>query len=380
MGKWLDRMTTNPTDWLLEKACPSIRFRTLTEVLGRPADDPDVAAAREETYNYVPATKIASAQTNEGIWFGSIDGFETPNPSRNRGPGTLYQYFALIEYGWGKDHPIIWETSQLLQALMWQDPSVDLCELNGYLGGDSSVETWIRGRLSRAALALLTRSGFEDDAGVKMKAAELVPQIDAFYQGDVEAKMYTGTMTREKEVDGKMEDEICHVVDKDALYPDVRLMTFLAYSPEIAGSEAGRDIRKRVCDYVLTHKAPEVVVYDVAGKIFDIQDDLGIRRYDREEYKEGNLIGRLLHDLEILARCDALVGNERAVDLLQMVIDYQDEEGVVRPDDMIEKIIHRVDYPYFPLEDNWRGKHKKYSDVTFRLLLILDLLDRAKAD
>ena len=36
------------TTWLLEKGQPSVRHATLTEVLGRPAKDPEVVAARKE--------------------------------------------------------------------------------------------------------------------------------------------------------------------------------------------------------------------------------------------------------------------------------------------------------------------------------------------
>ena len=60
MGKWLDRQTADPTPWLMDKACPAIRLRLLTEIGDRPLDDPDVVLLREEAYNYKPAYTIAT--------------------------------------------------------------------------------------------------------------------------------------------------------------------------------------------------------------------------------------------------------------------------------------------------------------------------------
>ena len=34
MTSWLDRLKKNPIDWLLEKSCPPIQYRALTEILG----------------------------------------------------------------------------------------------------------------------------------------------------------------------------------------------------------------------------------------------------------------------------------------------------------------------------------------------------------
>jgi len=64
------------------------------------------------------------------------------------------------------------------------------------------------------------------------------------------------------------------------------------------------------------------------------------------------------------------------LELLDWVVSLQKDDGVWRVDDHIEKSVSRSQYHYFPLEESWRGKHKKYTDVTFRVLLILRLLDR----
>ena len=83
--------------------------------------------------------------------------------------------------------------------------------------------------------------------------------------------------------------------------------------------------------------------------------------------------------LHPLARTNTLLENEKARSLLEWVVSLKQQDGVLRPGPEIEKAITPSQYHYFPLEESWRGKHKKFTDVTFRTLLILTLLDRAEA-
>lgn len=375
MGKWLDRMVADPTSWLLEKACPSIRYRLLTEIHGRPAEDPDVTEIRQEVYAYKPPHTISTAQSDDGTWFTSLDGFENLNLNRKRGPGTLCQYLALLEYGWGTDHPIVWRTSELLQGFMWEDPSLDLCELKGYCGGDPAVESYLRKMLSQKALGLLARSGFEEDVGVKRKGAELIKALDAFYQGDVHDKIYVGEHIRQKDTDDGPVDEHCAIISPDAFRPDYSMMLFFGWNAPLRDDPLAQSVLDRVVDAMFAHEHPEFEVLEVGGKIFERDPEFAIRNLDRDQFAEGKLLGRLLQELELLARVGRLERVPKAVELLEWVLSLQDEEGVVRGEDYVEKVYNRLDYPWFPLEDNWRGRHKKFTDITFRLYLILAILD-----
>ena len=380
MGKWLDRLTKDPTDWLLEKGCASIRFRTLTEIHGRGADDPDVVAAREEVYTYKPPHTISTAQSDDGTWFGSLLGFEALNLNRKRGPGTISQYLALIEYGWGKDHPIVWRCSEkLLQGLLWEDPGIDLCELKGYCGGDPAVEVYLRKKLSRIALGLMSRTGLLDDIGVKRKSAELIKELDAFYQGDVHSKIVTGELTRPKDTEDGPVDEICTVLSPDAHIPNLHLLLWFAFNTNLREDELAQDVLQRIGSYMFEHPHGAVEVVSVGGKVFDRERDLAIRSLNRSDYEEEKLLGRLLQDLELLARCGILEKVPKAVELLEWVISLQDADGIVEGGPFIEKVFNRIDYPFFPLEDNWRGKFKKFTDITFRLFMILSILDSRSA-
>lgn len=376
MGRWTQRLKKDPTSWLLDKSCPPIRYRTMTEITGLPESDIDVTRVRNECYNYKPAHTISTLQSDEGTWFNSHVGFEATNVPRRRGPGTASQYHALIEYGWRTDHPIVHRTAELFQQLLWEDPTVDLLELKGYCGGDPAVESYLRRHLSWRALALLSRSGFSEEPGVQRKTRDLIGILDKFYDGDFVARLAPSKLIRKKETDEGPVDEECTVMTTEVPIPDHVLWLILAHNNEFRTSPVGKKLIERLTDHILEYPAPPVPVVEVAGKVFDRDMDLSIRTLGIEDYKNRKLVGRLLQELEILARCGVLERSPKAIELLEWLIGLQDDEGVVRADEFIEKHVHRIDYPYFPLEDNWRGKHKKFTDLTFRLFLILTIMDR----
>jgi hypothetical protein len=55
-------------DWLLEKRDPGVRVFALRDLLGAPADDPDVVAARRAALRASPVREILEAQQPEGWW------------------------------------------------------------------------------------------------------------------------------------------------------------------------------------------------------------------------------------------------------------------------------------------------------------------------
>jgi len=54
--------------WLLEEGQPAIRYLTLTKLLGKPADDPEVEAAREQIPRVGWAADLLAAQKRGGWW------------------------------------------------------------------------------------------------------------------------------------------------------------------------------------------------------------------------------------------------------------------------------------------------------------------------
>lgn len=55
-------------EWLLEPENPSVRFRTLTDLLGKPVDDPSVQAARKSIMEEGLVPRILASQNEDGSW------------------------------------------------------------------------------------------------------------------------------------------------------------------------------------------------------------------------------------------------------------------------------------------------------------------------
>lgn len=58
---WVSCLNDNPIPWLLEDSNPCVRYRTLTELLGRPADNAEVRSTVDAIWAYPPAAAMLSA-------------------------------------------------------------------------------------------------------------------------------------------------------------------------------------------------------------------------------------------------------------------------------------------------------------------------------
>lgn len=66
--KWLDVLNGDPIPWLLEPENPSVRYWTLTDLLGRSADAPEVRAAWAAIPTFPPVAGLLAAQKRDGYW------------------------------------------------------------------------------------------------------------------------------------------------------------------------------------------------------------------------------------------------------------------------------------------------------------------------
>ena len=62
------RIEQNVLDWLLEEENPSVRYRTLTELLDRKLDDPEAMQAKALIPSSKPVKRIFSKMDPEGYW------------------------------------------------------------------------------------------------------------------------------------------------------------------------------------------------------------------------------------------------------------------------------------------------------------------------
>ncbi|MEJ2212303.1 MAG: hypothetical protein P8129_25220 [Anaerolineae bacterium] len=58
----------DPLPWLLEEENAPVRYGALVDLLGRPADDPEVEAARAAIAAYPPVAGLLAAQKGDGYW------------------------------------------------------------------------------------------------------------------------------------------------------------------------------------------------------------------------------------------------------------------------------------------------------------------------
>lgn len=97
---WRALLRADPTSWLLEPENPAVRYSTLRELLDRPVDDPDVAAARAAIPEYPPLAELLASQKPGGYWV-SRDFYL---PKHN---GTFWVLCVLGDVGLTAEHPQI---------------------------------------------------------------------------------------------------------------------------------------------------------------------------------------------------------------------------------------------------------------------------------
>ena len=67
MATWTDDLNGDPLPWLLDGSAPAVRHLALRRLLDRPADDPDVSAARAAAMRSDPIAAFLAAQ-DAGGW------------------------------------------------------------------------------------------------------------------------------------------------------------------------------------------------------------------------------------------------------------------------------------------------------------------------
>lgn len=104
---WMKRalpssVRSSPLCWLLEPAEPSVRYLTLTELLGFRPENPEVLATRAEIMTIGPVPRILAGQKPGGYWGRPQDFYV-----RSKYKGTVWSLILLAELGAnGKDKRI----------------------------------------------------------------------------------------------------------------------------------------------------------------------------------------------------------------------------------------------------------------------------------
>jgi hypothetical protein len=91
MDNWKSLLNKDPTNWLLEKNNPSVRYFTLSEILEKPENDHQVKTTKDEIMKKGPVPKILNKQAKGGYW-------ESPERAyTSKYKGTVWQIIILAE-------------------------------------------------------------------------------------------------------------------------------------------------------------------------------------------------------------------------------------------------------------------------------------------
>jgi hypothetical protein len=93
MGDWKSLLKADATDWLLENDNPSVRYFTLTDILERHDDDPDVKRAKTAIMEIGAVPDILAKQNSGGYW-GTPTSFYSAKYK-----GSVWQLLVLAELG-----------------------------------------------------------------------------------------------------------------------------------------------------------------------------------------------------------------------------------------------------------------------------------------
>lgn len=119
---WRQALEDDPIPWLLGPDEPSVRTLALRDLLDRPADDPEVLAARRAIPDSPTVRAILAAQRPDGYWT-TNEGTYFPKYTT-----THWQVILLAELGLGSEHPAV------ARALAVMQPAI------AAIGADDAIE------------------------------------------------------------------------------------------------------------------------------------------------------------------------------------------------------------------------------------------------
>ena len=129
-GNWKSRLKADPTDWLLEKNNPSVRYFTLKDILERKEHDPDVTDARKSIMTSGIVPRILDKQNNDGSW-GVPEDFYL----RAKYKGTVWNIIVLAELGAHNDDNRIQKAAEFILAGSQDKQSGGFAVQSGVDGG-----------------------------------------------------------------------------------------------------------------------------------------------------------------------------------------------------------------------------------------------------
>jgi hypothetical protein len=361
MTDWKSALRSDPTPWILENACPPIRYRVLTELLERPKDDPDVLKIRQDVLAYPPALALQRKQRKDGTWGGQIHAGDP----RKFEPSVENSLSLLFELGWGRDTKPVRQAAAVLRSFLTAKKDLNFHEFAKHVKADEKRERYYRWALRVLALGLLVRGGYADERS-RVAVLELLDLTGGFVDDPV-------ARSPVEEIGASHPLIRASAWKRDYLFvPDLALMRLFAFSPWLLDGEMAKMRLKKISDYVLgdTYQrlAPDLGLVRTAKGSFVKGGGLRIRPVDYYQ-KHGNL-DELLVNMEVFARLGLLNRYPQFMAHLEWWHAQQSKEGRWN---VAAKLLNESSRwtALLRLEKDWRSPVRKEADLTFRVLLIL---------
>jgi hypothetical protein len=332
----------------------------LTELLGRPADDPDVQRARQATLEWPPALLIQRRQRKDGTWGGRIHAGDPRKPQTS----LETMVTKLHEFGWQRETKPIKAAAKPLRGLLAVKKDLNFYEFGKAVKADPRRERHARWFLRVLSLGLLAQSGYDDErchSGV----LELLDRVAGFVDDPI-------SRNPTEEI-GASHPLIRSDAMRDgyAFIPDVHTVRAFAHSPWLLSGEVAKMRLKKIFDYILSPTyqaiAPDLgLVRTMKGSFLKGH---GVQLQSLDHYHKHGNMDELLIYMELLARLGLINRYPLLMGHLEWLQTQQTKEGRWN---LATKLLSDASRWIVQLrvERDWRSPIRKESDLTFRVLLI----------
>ena len=353
-----------PLGWLLEHASPPIQYRATIDV-GRLGSrvSPEFQFL---PYTFKPAVELALSQSSDGVWNGAMLTAPSVRSEGFEGVGTIHAVRRMLEYGWDKDSPPIYQTRRILFRLLAEDDDPQLLfEFAPKPGAKTKPEEEMRlmarQTLREAAGAALAQAGFESDPRLRGAARRTLDRMMGFLKSPVGAKPWIRIGNRQ-------------VLSPDAFAPSIYALQMFAHMPLFRSEHyEGMELLYRW----LTRPLPRQEQMQVVGrKIVPVPLLVMGDRLPHRNAVEDDVPAALAW-IELMARMGFLRRNENWSKMYERFVDDCGRDGVWHPHKglAMPRSSNAWVWSSYPLEPSHAGD-ERWVDMTFRIGLIARLSAR----
>jgi hypothetical protein len=362
MTDWKSALRADPTAWLLDNACPAIRYRVLSEILALPQEDPRVAAARKELLSYPVATRWLRNQRMDGNWGGRIHLRDARKPD----PSTELTLSLLYEFGFDRSVPAVKKAIKLLKSFLTQKRDLKLYEFQKQVKADILRERYYRWFLRVLAVGLIQRAGGETESKVMAAVLDLLDRVSEYVNDPISRR----PVDRVGSKIGQIRREAMR--NGYAFIPDLYTTRAFCATPRLLDSDLLKMKLKKIYDYVISepYQSRGTAIGAIKTARGSFVKGWGIELRPVDHYLKSGNLGYLLHVLECFARLGLVNRYPLLMGYLEWLVGQQEKDGRWT---LGQKYFESGSFwsRQMRLEKDWRSPARASADVTFRILLIL---------